>query len=112
MAPISLNDLRGYFFMGIRAEACREEVRKHYIGADAQTYAAKLLLDTAAQIDQKREAIRAAINGIPDETAREIIELRYIERKEWAEICGDVGYEQSQAYVFHKRGLKALQKAK
>ena len=111
MAPISLNDLRGYFFMGIRAEACREEVRKHYVGAYAQTYAAKLLLDTAAQIDQKREAIRAAINGIPDETARKIIELRYIERAEWPEICEAVGYEQSQAYVFHKRGLKALQKA-
>lgn len=101
--------LEGYILMGVRAEALREEVEKNYYGSFRKQEAAQLLLAKAAQLDHERETIRDAISGIADNIAREVLRLRYIDGLQWPEICEKIGYESTQAYKYHRRGLGEIE---
>lgn len=101
--------LEGYIPMGIRAEAFREEAEANYYGSFRKQEAAQLLLANAAQIDRERETIRNAISGIVDSVARAVLWLRYIDGLQWPEICEKIGYETTQTYKYHRRGLGEIE---
>lgn len=100
--------LSGYIPMGIRADALRQEVEENYRGTMRETEAALLLLEKAKQIDREREAVRDAINRLSDGLPRQVLALRYIDGLSWDEVQTKIGYESSQTYALHRKGIKEL----
>ena len=52
--------------------------------------------------------IEVAISKLPDERDRYLINLRYIECKEWNEIAEDMSYSWGQIHRIHAEALKRL----
>lgn len=55
-----------------------------------------------------REAVRDAINRLSDGLPRQVLALRYIDGLSWDEVQVKIGYESSQTYALHRKGLKEL----
>lgn len=58
-----------------------------------------------AALKIRRRAIRAAVDRVPDETARAVLEHRYLEGKPFFRIAMDLHYDERQIYRIHRRGV-------
>lgn len=67
-------------------------------------YKEKLTALVALQLD-----IEHAIETL-DPTERELVRLRYIDGKEWHQICAEINYEWTQTHRIHARVLRKLEK--
>ncbi len=67
-------------------------------------YRSKLETLVAAQLEIER-----AIETL-DYTERELIRLRYIDGKEWHQVCTGISYSWQQTHRIHARILKKLEK--
>jgi RNA polymerase sigma-70 factor (ECF subfamily) len=51
--------------------------------------------------------IRAAVDQLPDDL-REVVELKYVDGRSFAEIAGDLGLSKNGVFARHQRALDAL----
>ena len=61
-----------------------------------------------AEIGRKLAEILEAINAVPDEMQKTVLTLRYIEGLDWIAISEQIHYEERMTYVFHGKGLVAV----
>lgn len=56
------------------------------------------------------QEVMAAINSVPDEMQKTVLTMRYVEGLNWIKISENIGYEISNTYVLHGRGLVYVNK--
>ena len=56
------------------------------------------------------QEVMAAINSVPDEMQKTVLTMRYVEGLNWIKISENIGYEISNTYVLHGRGLVHVNK--
>ena len=61
-----------------------------------------------SELESVRNEIIAAINAVPSETLRELLELRYINLLSWREVADRMGYTEDNIYKLHQDALKKL----
>lgn len=54
--------------------------------------------------------IMHAIQAVPDETAKTVLTLRYVEGLKWEDVCIKSHYEESQMHYYHRIGLRHVRK--
>lgn len=61
-----------------------------------------------AELESVRNEIIAAIDAVPSEMLRELLELRYINMLGWREVANRMGYTEDNIYKLHQDALKKL----
>lgn len=67
--------------------------------------AVRRIVKAMTKANRIMEGIRAAIEGIDDTGAREVLYLRYINLLKWEQICDAMSYSWSGVHKLHRRGL-------
>lgn len=60
------------------------------------------------ELEALRDEISAAINSIPSQQHRQLLELRYINFYGWRKIAEKMGYSEDHIYKLHGEALKRL----
>lgn len=68
----------------------------------------KKIFSEIAELDLARDEIIHAIDAIPSETLREVLELRYINMLSWKEVARRMDYTEDNIYKLHQDALKKL----
>ena len=72
---------------------------------------ADLTIQLEKQVDEYKELQKNVINlinGVPDDTQRKVLELRYIHFKKWEEISDVVNYTRMNVSRIHLKGLNEV----
>ena len=82
----------------MRIEAYRREMEETFKPTRTQKYEEARLAFTSQilRLEKKRLEIQLAIESIPDEKARTVVRLRYIEKKSMYEMIEAMYYEETQ----------------
>lgn len=67
--------------------------------------AVKRIIKAMTKANRIMESTRAAIEGIDDAGAREVLYLRYVQLLKWEQICEAMSYSWSCVHKLHRRGL-------
>ena len=126
--------LRGYRAMMIRRESLLREIERRRESATGTTVRLKPIMVTGGsgaydrmaedvarivdaeealtseigEIGRKLAEILEAINSVPDEMQKTVLTLRYIEGLDWIAISEQIHYEERMTFVFHGKGLVAV----
>lgn len=63
------------------------------------------LQEAKARIDAALGEILRAIEAVPDEMQKAVLQMRYVEGLDWISISEKIGYEISNTYILHGRAL-------
>lgn len=66
------------------------------------------IISEIAELESVRNEIIAAIDAVPSEMLRELLELRYINMLGWREVANRMGYTEDNIYKLHQDALKKL----
>lgn len=93
------------------------DMPKAHKDRDLSEYAARLrylekrLDELKEQAGRQCELIINAINQLEDENERDVMYGRYIEGKQWEQICTDMCYSWRQVHRFHSKALLHIKMA-
>lgn len=66
------------------------------------------ILKEIRELEAVRDEIMNAINAVPDETLRQLLEERYINFHSWRQIARNMNYSEDYIYRLHQDALKKL----
>lgn len=69
-----------------------------------------VLIDELKKVKASLAEIMRAISSVPDEMQKTVLTMRYIEGLDWIAISERIHYEERQTFIFHGRGLIAVNK--
>ena len=72
--------------------------------------ACEILYRYKAEAETALREILEAVDSLKDERQKEILTMRYIQGSSFEDIMDRVGYERTQTYVIHGRGLVEINK--
>jgi len=86
---------------------CGEAVRR--ARADVEAFGEEIAGEISALCSAKR-AVMAAIEAVPEERCRLLLELRYRSYMTWDAIAVEMAVQTRQVYRLHARALKAVER--
>lgn len=86
-----------------RNEKAIKDMRRLRVSNDLKNAYKRLIEEQSKELIQAKIAAEKEINEIPDETARLIAKMRYIDLKSWSEIGKELHYDATWAYRLLKK---------
>ena len=85
-----------------------EEIRRLRVSADLKAAYEHLLEEQTKELLKAKIQAEKEINEIPDEMARLIAKMRYIDMKSWSEIGNALNYDRTAVYRRLKKYSKKM----
>ena len=106
--------LEEYHFLGLEIETFNDMlddwIVKNYAHLKSVSGYRDMLIEHIENVKQKRNDIANLINRLEDPLLKEILFMRYIDRKSNKEIAGKVGYSVNHLSRKFREGIKELEK--
>lgn len=106
-----MKDFRKIFILNAEIERNNqaiEEIRRLRVSADLKTAYEHLIEEQTQELLKAKIQAEKEINEIPDETARLIAKMRYIDLKSWSEIGKVLNYDRTAVYRRLKKYSKKI----